>query len=73
MKAVAPYQTFRWHSSTFSGGSLACAAGLAMLRVLRDGPQLVRRHPPPESSFAGEGLEAIARSSPILREVRGHG
>jgi putrescine aminotransferase len=71
MKAYGSYQTFALHSSTFSGGSLACAAGLATLRVLRDGPTLVdaaRR-----ASQLREGLEAIARSCPIIREVRGHG
>jgi acetylornithine/succinyldiaminopimelate/putrescine aminotransferase/predicted amino acid dehydrogenase len=71
MKAYGSYQTFALHSSTFSGGSLACAAGLATLRVLRDSPALV------DATRRGiqlrEGLEAIARSCPIIREVRGHG
>ena len=40
MKAYGSYQTFALHSSTFSGGSLACAAGLATLRVLRESPVL---------------------------------
>jgi acetylornithine/succinyldiaminopimelate/putrescine aminotransferase/predicted amino acid dehydrogenase len=71
VKAYGSYQTFALHSSTFSGGSLACAAGLATLRVLRDGPVLVdaaRR-----ASQLREGLETIARASPIIRAVRGHG
>jgi acetylornithine/succinyldiaminopimelate/putrescine aminotransferase len=71
LKAYGSYQTFALHSSTFSGGSLACAAGLATLRVLRDSPTLV------DATRRGiqlrEGLEAIARSCPIIREVRGHG
>src|SRR5271165_3905214 len=71
LKAYGSYQTFALHSSTFSGGSLACAAGLATLRVLRDSPALV------QAARRGiqlrEGLEAIARSCPIIREVRGHG
>jgi acetylornithine/succinyldiaminopimelate/putrescine aminotransferase/predicted amino acid dehydrogenase len=71
MKAYGSYQTFALHSSTFSGGSLACAAGLAVLRVLRDGPTLV------DAARRGiqlrDGLESIARSCPIIREVRGHG
>ncbi len=71
MKAYGSYQTFALHSSTFSGGSLACAAGLATLRVLRDGPALAdaARH----GVQLREGLESIARSCPIIREVRGHG
>ncbi len=36
MKAYGSAQTFALHTSTFGGGSLACAAGLATLRVLRD-------------------------------------
>ncbi len=71
MKAYGSYQTFALHSSTFSGGSLACAAGLATLRVLRESPVLVdaaRR-----GTQLRQGLEAIARSCPIIREVRGRG
>jgi acetylornithine/succinyldiaminopimelate/putrescine aminotransferase len=71
MKAYGSYQTFALHSSTFSGGSLACAAGLATLRVLGDGQVLA------DAARRGlqlrEGLEALARSCPIIREVRGHG
>ena len=71
LKAYGSYQTFALHSSTFSGGSLACAAGLATLRVLRDGPALV--HAAGRGSQLREGLEAIARTCPTIREVRGHG
>ena len=71
MKAYGSYQTFALHSSTFSGGSLACAAGLATIRVLCESPVLVdaaRR-----AIQLREGLEAIARSCSIIREVRGQG
>jgi acetylornithine/succinyldiaminopimelate/putrescine aminotransferase/predicted amino acid dehydrogenase len=71
MKAYGSYQTFALHSSTFSGGSLACAAGLATLRVLGDGRVLV--HAAERASQLREGLEAIARACPIIREVRGRG
>ncbi len=70
-KAYGSFQGFALHTSTFSGGSLACASGLATLRVLT------------EPGFLGEaarrgdqlrrGLEAIVRDCPILREVRGRG
>jgi acetylornithine/succinyldiaminopimelate/putrescine aminotransferase len=36
MKAYGSAQTFALHTSTFGGGSLACAAGLATLHVLRE-------------------------------------
>ena len=71
LKAYGSYQTFALHSSTFSGGSLACAAGLATLRVLHDSPVLV--HAARRGIQLREGLEEIARSCPIIREVRGHG
>ncbi len=71
LKAYGSYQTFALHSSTFSGGSLACAAGLATLRVLRDSPLL--RHAADRGSQLRDGLEAIARACPIIRAVRGHG
>jgi acetylornithine/succinyldiaminopimelate/putrescine aminotransferase len=71
MRAYGSYQTFALHSSTFSGGSLACAAGLATLRVLRDRPVLAEAAR--RAIRLREGLEALARSCPIVREVRGHG
>ena len=71
LKAYGSYQTFALHSSTFSGGSLACAAGLATLRLLREGPVLA--NVADRGNQLREGLEPIARDSPIIREVRGHG
>jgi len=71
MKAYGSYQTFALHSSTFSGGSLACATGLATLRVLRDTPTL--ENAARRGIQLHEGLESIARCCPIIREVRGHG
>jgi len=71
MRAYGTVQTFALHTSTFGGGSLACAAALATLDVLEDeglcgnavarGQQLV------------EGLQALAGQCPIVREVRGRG
>jgi acetylornithine/succinyldiaminopimelate/putrescine aminotransferase/predicted amino acid dehydrogenase len=71
LQAYGSYQTFALHSSTFSGGSLACAAGLATLRVLRDGSALANAAD--RASQLREGLEAIARACPMIREVRGRG
>jgi putrescine aminotransferase len=71
LRAYGTLSTFALHSSTFGGGSLACAAGLAATEALAD-PELLR--------VAGErarqlrsGLEEIARSSPLIAEVRGAG
>jgi len=71
LKAYGSYQTFALHSSTFSGGSLACAAGLATLRVLRESPVLA--HAGGRASQLRKGLESMARDCPVVRAVRGHG
>jgi putrescine aminotransferase len=60
------------HTSTFGGNPLACAAGLATLRVIRD-EALV-----PRSAELGrrlkQGLQQVADRHPALvREVRGRG
>ena len=55
MKAYGSFQTFALHSSTFSGGSLACAAGLATLRVLTESRLL--DHAARRASQLREGLE----------------
>ena len=60
MKAYGSYQSFALHSSTFSGGSLACAAGLATLQLLRDSPLLVDAGN--RGSQLRDGLEGIARA-----------
>lgn len=71
LKAYGHVDTFALHTSTFGGGSLACAAGLAALRVLREdrlpdcaakrGRQLVA------------GLNAIVGKYDMVRGVRGQG
>ena len=71
MRAYGSFQTFALHSSTFSGGSLACTAGLATLRVLSEGRLLADAAS--RASQLRQGLEEIARSNPVIREVRGHG
>ena len=71
MKAYGTLDSFALHTSTFSGGSLACAAGLATLDVLcndnladcarRRGQQLMAT------------LTELCRHSTILQAVRGQG
>ncbi len=71
LKAYGNVQKFALHTSTFGGGSLACAAGLAALRVIRNeglvanaqarGAQLVR------------GMTEMCQRYRCLKEVRGRG
>lgn len=71
MKAYGTVQSFALHSSTFAGGSLACAAALASLR------SLVQDRLEANASARGrqlrKGLTAICRKYSCLREVRGRG
>ena len=60
------------HTSTFGGGQMACAAGLATLRCIEE-EDLLRRSAETGAYFK-QGLEAIARDFPeVIREVRGRG
>jgi acetylornithine/LysW-gamma-L-lysine aminotransferase len=57
------------HGSTFGGNPLACAAGRAVLQVLRD-----ERLPERADRLGAAALERLrAASSPTIREVRGLG
>jgi len=59
------------HTSTFAGNPLACAAGAAALDFIRenDMPGQAAR----KGLILGEGLNEIARSHRLVREVRGLG
>ncbi len=71
LKAYGHVDAFALHTSTFGGGSLACAAGLATLDVL-DAEQL-----PARAAQRGEqllaGLRKIAAKYDMVRDVRGRG
>ncbi|HVW36697.1 MAG TPA: aminotransferase class III-fold pyridoxal phosphate-dependent enzyme, partial [Pirellulales bacterium] len=71
LKAYGTVQNFALHTSTFGGGSLACAAGLAALETLKH-ERLVEN-----AEARGEqlrsGLADLCRDSRLLREVRGQG
>jgi acetylornithine/LysW-gamma-L-lysine aminotransferase len=59
------------HGSTFGGNPLACAAAIAVLDELEE------RHLPEQAARLGahllEQLQALAATSPVIREVRGLG
>lgn len=71
MRAYGTVQSFALHTSTFGGGSLACAAGLATL-------QTIERERLSENAAARgqqllEGLADLCGRFRCLREVRGEG
>lgn len=71
MRAYGTVQTFALHTSTFGGGSLACAAGLATLQVLQQ--QRLARNAADRGSQLLRGLSGLCRRARCLKEVRGQG
>jgi 3-acetyloctanal aminotransferase len=70
-KAYGSIESFALHTSTFGGGSLACAAGLAAIRTIVD-DQLAEN----AAARGGElkqGLARLCKECDVLREVRGEG
>lgn len=59
------------HASTFGGNPLACAAGLAVLRILDDEGLVDNARVMGER--LGRGLEAIVEAAPAAAEARGRG
>ena len=60
------------HTSTFGGGQMACAAGLATLQVIEE-ENLLQRSAEMGAYFK-KGIEAIAKDFPqVIKEVRGRG
>src|SRR4029077_11800684 len=70
-KAYGTVQGFALHSSTFGGGSLACAAGMATLRVLREDGLIENAQARGRQLTAG--LDGLSRRCPLVKEVRGRG
>ena len=70
-KGYGTVQTFALHTSTFGGGSLACAAGLAALQELSDDRLLAQVQARGDQLL--RGLEELCRRCRCLREVRGRG
>ena len=71
MKAYGSVQTFALHTSTFGGGSLACAAGLATLRVLREEDLFAKAQA--RGRQLSEGLNELSGRCGLVRGVRGRG
>ncbi len=60
------------HTSTFGGNPLACTAGLAALRVLRD-ERLVERSREMGEYLLAKAMELRARMPDVIADVRGRG
>jgi len=71
LKAYGTVQSFALHTSTFSGGSLACAAGLAALEVLGD--EDLAANAEARGRQIRERLTKLCDRCEGLREVRGEG
>jgi acetylornithine aminotransferase len=69
--AVAQSFTPGSHASTFGGNPLACAAGLAVLRVLLDGKIMEQGRRMGES--LAKGLTALQERHRVVKDVRGLG
>ncbi|MFH1266266.1 MAG: aminotransferase class III-fold pyridoxal phosphate-dependent enzyme [Planctomycetota bacterium] len=71
LKAYGSIGSFTLHTSTFGGGSLACAAGLATLDVLRRDD--LAANAAARGRQLREGLADLSARCGVLREVRGEG
>ncbi|HEY3967546.1 MAG TPA: aminotransferase class III-fold pyridoxal phosphate-dependent enzyme [Planctomycetaceae bacterium] len=71
LKAYGTIQTFALHTSTFGGGSLACAAGLATLQVLRH--DRLAENAAARGEQLHRGLTDLCRKAHCLKAVRGQG
>ena len=71
LKAYGTVHSFALHTSTFGGGSLACAAGLAAVRVLREDGLVENAEV--QGKRLLEGLCELAETTRCVRQVRGQG
>ncbi|HEY4312714.1 MAG TPA: aminotransferase class III-fold pyridoxal phosphate-dependent enzyme [Pirellulales bacterium] len=70
-KAYGSLETFALHTSTFGGGSLACAAGLAAISTIRSDGLL--ENAAARGRQLQEGLSRLVSESEVLKEARGRG
>jgi len=73
LKAYGAVDRFALHTSTFGGGSLACTAGLATLRVIREENLLERCQARSQRLLAGLQTLVERYKHDPLEEVRGRG
>ncbi len=59
------------HGTTFGGGPVACAAGIASLEVLEEEDLLTNCTA--MGSYMRDGLQALCEKHPIVKEIRGMG
>jgi putrescine aminotransferase len=71
LKAYGTVQSFALHTSTFGGGSLACAASLAALETLADERLVSNARERGAQLLAG--LEHLCQKHSTLRSIRGRG
>lgn len=71
LQAYGTAQNFALHTSTFSGGSLAAAAGLATLRTLQRGRYADNAEE--QGQRLRDGLAELCEKHYCLKEVRGQG
>jgi putrescine aminotransferase len=71
MKAYGTLQSFALHTSTFGGGSLACAAGIATLDVLVQ--DRIVQNAAERGRQIAERLNALSRRCDLVSDVRGRG
>lgn len=70
-QAYGTLQTMALHTSTFGGGSLACAAALAAIRTLEEENLVQRAEARGQRLF--DGLAKLCEECDLVREVRGRG
>lgn len=71
LKSYGTLDSFALHTSTFGGGSLACAAGLAAVRVFRETDVVANAEE--RGGQLLDGLRHVAARYSVVREVRGQG
>jgi acetylornithine/succinyldiaminopimelate/putrescine aminotransferase/predicted amino acid dehydrogenase len=71
MQAYGTAQSFLLHTSTFGGGSLACAAGLATLQALRE--ERLAENAEARGQQLFEGIAELCGRCDCLKDVRGRG
>lgn len=71
LKAYGTLDSFALHTSTFGGGSLACAAGLAAVKVFRETDVVANADARGRQLL--DGLQQLAARYRIVREARGQG